>query len=427
MDYLRRYAEPEALLDVPGGPWDEVVTVPVLRESELLDGLLASLETASRLAEKKTLAILVVNHRRTAPERDKSDNRELLSGYAPSRGIGGGALDCLWIDRASEGKELSDGDGVGTARKIGCDISVALKQAGRIRSEFGSTTDADARVEPGYFLDSPELGSAGLGGTVSAYVHRFRHDVQDNSRDIPLTLYEIYLRHYVLGLRAARSPYAFHTVGSLIRFRFSAYAETRGFPKREAGEDFYLLDKLAKMGRVAEHSGRVRLVPRPSDRVPFGTGAAMARVGAELKLGKVFRLFPDSAFRALGSLQEAIQEADGLWDEARWRRFLVDKKVPPAGVEALGGLGFFRMTAQAADTRRDPENFRRHVQTAFGALKTFQWIRALSAETGEPEYRRGLLEAPFVGFEVDECEAPLALLEKIRNWEETQAVAEAAF
>jgi len=422
MGYLDRYAEPEAKLAVPGGPWDEVVAVPVLRESELLDGLIASLETASRLAGKKTLAILVVNHRQNAPEKDKIDNRGVLSGYAPSRGIGPGSLDCFWIDRASDGRELGEQDGVGTARKIGCDLATALKAAGRVSSEFGSTTDGDARVEPGYFLESGGLPAAGLGDEITAYVHRFRHGVGENETDLPLTLYEIYLRHYVLGLRAARSPYAFHTVGSLIRFRFSAYAETRGFPKREAGEDFYLLDKLAKLGRVAEHQGLVHLVPRPSDRVPFGTGAAMSRVGTELKMGKVFRLFPDSAFRAVGALQQAIAHAHSGWDEAEWEGFLVDKKVPRSGVGSLKSLGFFRMTAQAAATRKDTANYRRHVQTGFGALKTFQWIRLLAAETGETEYRKGLIEAPFVGFEVGENEAPLALLEKIRSWEESHAV-----
>ena len=48
-------------------------------------------------------------------------------------------------------------------------------------------------------------------------------------------------------MKYARSPYAFHTIGSTMAVSANHYAKVRGFPKREAGEDFYLLNKLAKV------------------------------------------------------------------------------------------------------------------------------------------------------------------------------------
>ncbi len=422
MSYLLRYAEPEAALakSLPGGPWDEAVVIPVLRESELLGGLLESLASAAAEAERRVLAVLVVNQRASASERDKADNRAVLAAYGGSAVVPGlfvserHPLTCAWIDRTSPGRELGERDGVGTARKIGCDFAVALKKAQRILSSFGSTTDGDARVGADYFTGGATERVAGLGQTVSALVHRFRHEVKDTPEDLPLTLYEIYLRHYVLGLRAAGSPYAFHTVGSLIRFEFSAYAETRGFPKREAGEDFYLLDKLAKLGRVAEHSGVVRLVPRPSDRVPFGTGAAMARVGTELRRGKVFQLFPDSAFRAVKAWQQALKDLGPSDSAAKWKSYLLSQDVSSPAVEAAGQLGLFKMVEEAGLTRRDAGNFKRHLQTSFGALKTYQWIRAMAQSEGETEFREGLKRSDFHGFEVGPTEPALSLLEKIR-------------
>ena len=63
-------------------------------------------------------------------------------------------------------------------------------------------------------------------------------------------LYEYSLRYYVAGLTYAQSPYAFHTIGSTMAVNAEHYASVRGFPRREAGEDFYLLNKLAKVGSV---------------------------------------------------------------------------------------------------------------------------------------------------------------------------------
>ena len=91
--------------------------------------------------------------------------------------------------------------------------------------------------------------------------------------------YEQALRYYVDGLRYADSPYAFFTIGSILIFNTAAYAKVRGFPKKSAGEDFYLLNKLAKIGRIAFLSNScVELTSRLSTRVPFGTGPAVQQI-----------------------------------------------------------------------------------------------------------------------------------------------------
>jgi hypothetical protein len=49
--------------------------------------------------------------------------------------------------------------------------------------------------------------------------------------------------------------------------------------KHKAGEDFYFLQKIIPLGEFYElNNTRILLSPRESDRVPFGTGAAIGRM-----------------------------------------------------------------------------------------------------------------------------------------------------
>ena len=84
-------------------------------------------------------------------------------------------------------------------------------------------------------------------------------------------------------MKYARSPYAFHTIGSTMAVNAFHYAKVRGFPRRQAGEDFYLLNKLAKVGAIRQLSEEtecesIDIAARLSDRVPFGTGAATGKI-----------------------------------------------------------------------------------------------------------------------------------------------------
>jgi len=90
--------------------------------------------------------------------------------------------------------------------------------------------------------------------------------------------YEIFLRYWVLGLKYAKSPWAFHSIGSTIVTSTDSYLKVRGMNKREAGEDFYFLNKLAKIGSI-DYIRDTCVFPsaRSSSRVPFGTGKRIER------------------------------------------------------------------------------------------------------------------------------------------------------
>jgi hypothetical protein len=93
-------------------------------------------------------------------------------------------------------------------------------------------------------------------------------------------LYDRYFRSYVEGLNFAKSPYAFYALGSALIFPIDQYLKVRGFPSCQAGEDFYFLNKLAKISSITErtNSKPILIKSRISNRVPFGTGASVGKI-----------------------------------------------------------------------------------------------------------------------------------------------------
>jgi len=89
--------------------------------------------------------------------------------------------------------------------------------------------------------------------------------------------YELHLRLYVRALESIGFMYPYHTVGSSMAVTAESYCRVGGMNKRQAGEDFYFLQKLFQSERTGIIADTV-IIPssRVSHRVPFGTGHAMA-------------------------------------------------------------------------------------------------------------------------------------------------------
>jgi hypothetical protein len=90
--------------------------------------------------------------------------------------------------------------------------------------------------------------------------------------------YELHQRYYLQAVRYTGYPFAYHTVGSCFAVLAETYCRMGGLSRRKAGEDFYFIQKIAVHGRYGEcRTTRVYPSPRPSDRVPFGTGPDISR------------------------------------------------------------------------------------------------------------------------------------------------------
>lgn len=167
--------------------------------------------------------------------------------------------------------------GVGLARKLGMDEAVArfcqtARKDGVIvgfDADCGCAEDYLTQIETHFDAHPRSPGCA---------IH-FEHPLcgdRDQRVYEGIAHYELYLRYYLLGLRYARFPHAFHTVGSSMAVRAWAYANQGGMNRRQAGEDFYFLNKIIALGEFTElRSTMVAPSPRVSHRVPFGTGRAM--------------------------------------------------------------------------------------------------------------------------------------------------------
>lgn len=173
------------------------------------------------------------------------------------------------------------GWGVGLARKTGMDE--AARRFNSIEQSEGLIVnlDADCTVRENYFTSLyKEFYRDNRKMACSIY---FEHEVAGREYDKRvyrnIALYELHLRYLLQAQKYAGFPWAFHTVGSSMAVRASEYVAAGGMNRKQAGEDFYFIQKLVDSGNYFSlNSTAVYPSPRTSFRVPFGTGAAMGKM-----------------------------------------------------------------------------------------------------------------------------------------------------
>ena len=392
--YLERHAEPEATFATAlaglGALYSAVVVIPAYGEHELL---LEALASVPRCRDGKPLVVLVVNQRDECPAEANNANRNILEHLraGPRQTLGANVellvapeSDMVLIDRTSAGQRFPERQGVGLARKIGADFAIALWAAGGCNSPWIHCTDADVTLPADYFdrptANTMELKANSDSAAPAALLYDFRHPAGGNSPgDMAILEYEIFLRYYVLGLRSAGSPYAFHSIGSTMAIHANAYAQVRGFPRREAAEDFHLLAKLAKVGEVRSLPGEpILLSGRKSERVPFGTGHAVLAGHARAQSGEPFSAYDPRSFDWLG-VWLATLASIAEQPTAPVSQFLAlhaqQTDVDAARLEQLlNTCGALETTQKALQNKG---NTRQSLNESFDALATLKLIHAL--------------------------------------------------
>ena len=203
--------------------------------------------------------------------------------------------------------------GAGLARKIGMDE--AVRRYNSINNPDGIiiSFDADSLCKPN-FLTSIEDYYSNNNKAIGSTVY-FEHPITGTefSPEIysAITQYELYLRYYNQSLRYAGYPYAFHTIGSCFNVKVSAYTAQGGMNRKQAGEDFYFLQKIIPNGKFGEiNTTCVYPSPRPSDRVPFGTGPMIKKLVSEKKTLQTYALQSFMDLKQLFSETDKFYKAD---------------------------------------------------------------------------------------------------------------------
>lgn len=371
--YLENYAEKEVglLNDMPTFQAERVCVVPCYAETDsFVHRYLSTFE------KRKTLLIVVINQ----PDTDSDVSEQLrLRKSIQDRStflwqteglmlLSVGGHHILLVDRFStDEKRIPRKQGVGLARKVGTDLACKLIQMGMVSHDWIYSTDADAVLPIDYFDVHHEMELA------AAVTFRFTHVCGANESNVSASeilqatkLYEQRLHYYVEGLRAAGSKYAFHTIGSCLAFKIDAYEKVRGFPKRAAGEDFYLLNKLAKIGPVKQHPAIIEIEARLSKRVPFGTGPAVADIVELLRSGQVYNVYHPDCFAVLKRLLLALKEAAA---DVHW-----DARLSDVERQFLDVSGFYRAYVKWTAQGLSESQMRHQIDGWFDAFRTLKFI-----------------------------------------------------
>lgn len=211
------------------------------------------------------------------------------------------------IDRSSTGNGwIGKQHGVGWARKTLFDNILASSSP----SDLVVSLDADTEFGERYF-ETVVHSLATHPQWVALSVPYYHRLTGDAARDRAILRYEIYMRTYALNMLDIGSPYAFTAIGSAIVVRATALRKIGGITPMKSGEDFYLLQKLRKMGEVGTWCAEcVYPAARYSDRVIFGTGPAMKK-GAEGDWSS----YPIYARSSFDKIAETYRQIDRLYTE----------------------------------------------------------------------------------------------------------------
>lgn len=112
-----------------------------------------------------------------------------------------------------------------------------------------ASLDADTLVAPGYLTGIiRKFRNSRVAGITLAYAHRYEGEECTEILRQAIIRYELYLRYYQQALEYCGHPYAYTCIGSAFAVRAADYVLQGGMNKRQAGEDFYFIQKLISTG-----------------------------------------------------------------------------------------------------------------------------------------------------------------------------------
>lgn len=323
-----------------------IVVLPAYEETDIEVALHALNEC--KAPTQQVLIIVLVNEPTDAAQNTQTLNKKTLETIR--------SFPCKFDLKAAYIQLPPKKAGVGLARKVGMDEAV------RIFNRNGHDGiiicyDADCRCDRNYLI---EIEKAYDGTSTQAGIVFFEHQLNLSHHEAILH-YELYLRYYINALRFAGFPYAHQTLGSCITVRSSCYEKVGGMNSRQAGEDFYFLNKTIPHGNFKEiNTTTVRPSDRVSHRVPFGTGRAVQQI---LESDETYAVYHPNTFE---DLKLFFQHIDGFWEAQDWQI--------PRSMESFLGENWKSTIAELKAQVSTKDNFKKRFFHWFDAFKILKYV-----------------------------------------------------
>jgi hypothetical protein len=359
---------PEIIKEAPDKNTGIIVVVPAYSEPDICK-LLDSLISCSQ-PECNVEVIIVVNAPAYASEERVENNRNTINNIESWKKENSNCFFRLFT--IISGQTVGDW-GVGHARKAGMDE--AVRRFNSIDEHEGVilSLDADCFVEQNYFMEvCNELLKRKDRTACSIY---FEHPLSGNdfteSIYNSITLYELYLRYYYQGLAFSGVPYVFHTVGSSMAVKALAYIKAGGMNRRQAGEDFYFIQKLVPSGGYFSlNSTTVYPSPRVSFRVPFGTGPTICKLAEEnTPILMTYNILAFNELRSFFEMTEYFYHCSYEALKACYKSF-------PPGLRLF--IGEEEWAEKIAEIKNNTSTFKSFKKRFFGWFNMFRIVKYLN-------------------------------------------------
>ncbi|MBL1153464.1 MAG: hypothetical protein D8M51_00905 [Ignavibacteriae bacterium] len=348
--------------------FQKIIVVPSIAESDNLPALIKSLEKNDKLQLHSTLLLIVVNNAVSSSNEVKEDNKKTLKFLRKLKT----KLNLSFIDACSPGKEMDDKNaGVGLARKIGMDLALTKFDYLSLNKNIMICTDADCTVDSNFLI---EIADDFNRNNYEAAAVNFAHNISGNDSETKAIIcYEIFLRYYVIGLSFAKSEYSFHTIGSTMICTPEAYVKVEGMNKYKAAEDFYFLEKLAKIYPIGEiKTTFVHPSKRASWRVPFGTGRSIERYLSNKR--NEYQLYDPKSFVILKNWLD-IYFDQSLLDQQSLIK--ISRNIHPALHLFLNEQGFEKFIHRVLLNNKNASEIDKQKHYWFDAFRTLKLIHYL--------------------------------------------------
>jgi hypothetical protein len=219
-------------------------------------------------------------------------------------------------------------------------------------------------------LRSSWFGQYRLKSATFEFHHPVAHLPETNKIRQATETYEKYLRYYRAALEYTGYPYPYYTIGSAFAVTAQTYRQAGGMGKQQAGEDFYFLQKVFPLGKTHFiDTTCVYPAARVSDRVPFGTGPAIAKMVSEQQFRKL--TYQIDAFTELKNLFGRIDE---LFKQSTSATEQLLQELTPHTRKFLEEEGFVEKITEINRYTGTVANFKKRFFGYFTAFKILKYL-----------------------------------------------------